>query len=250
VRSRRSAPLVAVALLLAACGGTDDDPETTAETEAQPDEDAGAAPELGDLPDPNEQVTDGAFRGDGVILPIPDGWELDPMAYAEGVVVASSEDLVHQIAAQSADMAELGEPANDFDSIVDANREQLPVEPEADEEIELAGAERAHLLRFGALTSGAEGEPEIDLLILIAEDGDGTLALFQYAAPTGEYQDDIEQLLLTEGGIDPDSEPRPVPQPPVEGEFEDDLGDDAGSGDGTGGQPGDDELGDDPDDES
>jgi hypothetical protein len=226
-RPRRSlrllAPLAAFALVTAACA--DDDADAPADDQAAPEEELDPDEELDpedmeeledllegqeemDLPDPNEHVEDGVFRGVGVMLPTPEGWELDEMSFAQGMVVAFTEDRLQTLAAQAVDTADIEEDL-DYDQLVETSRDDLGGEPDADEEIEFAGADRAHLLRFDDLEAQEEGAPENTLLTIIADDGAGQLAMFNYVAPTEDYDEDTEDLLLSQGGFDPDSEPEP-----------------------------------------
>jgi hypothetical protein len=219
VRIRRTLALAATAALVAACGAADDDPaaqapdgqeapgEPGADDPALEGEDPFAEGEL-DLEDPNEQVADGAYRGEGIVLPVPEGWRVDEMAFAQGLVLAMPEAGTEQLAGQAVDTADLGEDL-DFDELVDANRAQFESEPTEDEEIELDGAAQAHLLRFDALPPQQDGQPEGSLLLVMADDGEGRIAVFNYAAPTEEYDDGNAELLLSAAGFDPDSEPSP-----------------------------------------
>jgi hypothetical protein len=219
VRIRRTLALAATAALVAACGAADDDPTAQApedgqEAPADPDgtDPEGADPFGGegelDLEDPNEQVADGAFRGEGIVLPVPDGWRVDEMAFAQGLVLAMPEAGDEQFAGQAVDTAELEEDL-DFAELVDANREQFESEPTEDEQIELDGAEQAHLLRFDGLPPQAEGQPEGSLLLVMADDGEGRIAVFNYAAATDDYDEGNAELLLSAAGFDADSEPSP-----------------------------------------
>jgi hypothetical protein len=219
VRIRRSLALAATAALVAACGAADDDPaaqapdgqeapgEPGADDPALEGEDPFAEGEL-DLEDPNEQVADGAYRGEGIVLPVPEGWRVDEMAFAQGLVLAMPEAGNEQLAGQAVDTADLGEDL-DFDELVDANRAQFESEPTEDEEIDLDGAAQAHLLRFDALPPQQDGQPEGSLLLVMADDGEGRIAVFNYAAPTEDYDDGNAELLLSAAGFDPDSEPSP-----------------------------------------
>jgi hypothetical protein len=224
VRVRRTLALAATAALVAACGAADDGPAAQPPDEQQapeePDAAPGADPEgpdaeaddpFGDAPeleDPNEQVADGHFRGEGIVLPVPEGWRVDEMAFAQGLVLAMPDGGAEQFAGQAVDTAEIDEDI-DLDELIAANREQFESGPTQDEEVELEGAARAHLLRFDELQPQQEGQPEGSLLLLMADDGDGRIAVFNYAAPTDDYDDDHAQLLLGSAGFDPDSDPSP-----------------------------------------
>jgi hypothetical protein len=221
VRIRRTLALAATAAVVAACGTADDDPAAQAPEgqeapadpdagEGEPDADGAEPFEEGelDLEDPNEQVADGAYRGEGIVLPVPEGWRVDEMAFAQGLVLAMPEAGNEQLAGQAVDTADL-EQDLDFGELVDTNREQFESEPTEDEQIELEGASQAHLLRFDALPPQQEGQPEGSLLLVMAEDGEGRIAVFNYAAPTDDYDEGNAELLLSAAGFDPDSEPTP-----------------------------------------
>ena len=168
------------------------------------------------LVDPNDFVEDDVFRGQGIVLPAPEGWRFDEMAFAQGVVLASPEDGLQQLAGQAVDTEELDEEL-DFDELLDANRDQFAVSPTVDEEIDIDGAVRAHQLRFDEIPAQQEGQAEGSLVLVLAESGDGQLAVFNYAAAVDDFEDDVAAL-LQEAGFDPDSDPAPpdpLPQAPA-----------------------------------
>ncbi|MEX2503208.1 MAG: hypothetical protein WD378_00060 [Egicoccus sp.] len=235
MRLRNTTAAAAVAVLLAACGGDDDgDPGATSETEPETaesieeedsdGEDAGddaGGETLGDLelPDPDEFISDGEFRGQGIILPIPDGWSVDQMALLQGLVAASADDdQTQQLVAQAIDTTQLGEDQQiSFDELIEVQRTQFDpidpdLEPSVDEEVEIDGATAAHRLRFEDVQ--IEEQPAFDLELVLAEDGEGRIALFNYAAPTDSFDDAIAEQMVDGVGIDPDSEP-PEPQVPA-----------------------------------
>jgi hypothetical protein len=216
VRLFRSLLIAGAAAALVACGA-EDDPAAQApdgqDAAADPDAPFADDPQDLDLPDPNDQVADGTYRGEGIVLPVPDGWRLDEFAFAQGLVLAMSEDGTEQLAGQAVDTNELPEPI-DFDELVAANRDQFGTDPAEDQQVDLDGAERAHLLRLEDLPAQQEGEPDGTLLLVMAEDGQGRLAVFNYAAPSDDYDDASADLLLASAGFDPDSEPAP-PAPPM-----------------------------------
>lgn len=251
MRIRSTLTIVAAVGLLAACGGESDDPEQdgsvedgTEEDEAgegqdgegqNGEEDASSAEDLedmdeeelqeellGDAEDPNEMVTDGVFAGQGVLLPVPDDFELDQMAFAQGAVVASAGE-TEQLAAEAVDTDEMPEGQEiSYDEVIEQNLAQIPQEPTSDEEVDLEGAARARALRFDDLSAGAqqpEGEdgeteevPETSALIVFAENDEGRLAVFNYLAESDEFDEDVSDELLAVAGFDPDSDPTP-PQP-------------------------------------
>lgn len=233
----------AAALLLAACADEEpvdgDDPNVESEDDADDGSDdgseseddsgealAGDALEDLDLDDPNELVANGRFTGNGMVLPTPEGWELDPMAFASGVVLATGPDGMEQIAGEAVDPAELDQSLS-FDEVLEANRTSVQQEPEIDEEVELPGAVRAQHLRFLDVPNpqAAEGEddaPGTSVVLLVAEREDGVLGVFNYAASADDFDDAIAEQLLATAGFDPDSdpvmpEPAPQPQPQPEG---------------------------------
>jgi hypothetical protein len=216
VRIRKTLALAATAALVAACGTTDDDPGAQApeDQQQQAPEEPGAEGEspfgedMPELEDPNEQVSDGSYRGEGILLPVPEGWRVDEMAFAQGLILAMPESGNEQFAGQAVDTADLGEEI-DFDELVEANRDQFEEAPSEDEEIELEGAARAHLLRFDDVAPQQDGEPDGTLLLVMADDGEGRIAVFNYAAPSDDYDDANADLLLSAAGFDPDSQPTP-----------------------------------------
>lgn len=228
MRLRNMTAAASAAVLLAACGGTDDGdpgaaPETATDDETGADAD-GTEDEpndgdtLGDLelPDPDEFIADGEFRGQGVVLPLPDGWSVDQMTLLQGLVSASADDdQMQQLAAQAVDTTQLGEDQQvSFDDLLEVQRSQFEaidpdLTPSIDEAVDIEGATAAHRLRFEDVQ--IDQQPAFDLELVLAEDGEGRIALFNYAAPTGDFDEAISELMLEGAGIDPDSQP---PEPP------------------------------------
>lgn len=235
--TRTAAMAAAAALALAACGDDADDQQAAPEGEDAEgledlDEDAlddmMGDQDMDDVDDPNEDIEDGVYRGNGVILPVPDGWSLDPMAAQQGTMAAVSEEGTSQLVAQAIDIAqmeEMGQPM-DLDTILEQQRssieEELGLEPDVDEEADLEGAERAHRLTYTDVPGQQEDMPDSTATLVLAEDGDGLLAEFSFSAATEDYDEDVEALLLSEAGFDPDSEPAepmmPEQQPAPEGD--------------------------------
>lgn len=230
----------AAGLLLAGCG--DDQAQDATETPAseQPADAPTSGEELDEqaledltggtegLEDPNEDIEDGVYRGNGVVLPVPEGWSLNQQAFAQGIVAAVSEDQTQQMTAQVVDTAAMEASGQDMDldSLIDGVREQIPQEPEVDEDVDLAGADRAHRLTYLDLPAPQEGAPSSSATIVIAEGGDGLVGEFAFSATTDTYDDEVAALLVAEAGFDPDSEPpepaqpqqQPAPQDGAEGE--------------------------------
>jgi hypothetical protein len=232
--TRTAAMAAAAALVLAACGDDADDQQAAPEGENDQspedlDEDAldDMMGDQEDVDDPNEDIEDGIYRGNGVILPVPDGWSLDPMAAQQGTIAAVSEEGTQQLVAQAIDVAQMEEMGQsmDLDTILEQQRdgiqEELGIEPTVDEEVELEGAERAHRLTYTDIPGQQEDMPDSTATLILAEDGDGLLAEFSFSAATEDYDEDVEALLLAEAGFDPDSEPAepmmPEQQPAPEG---------------------------------
>ncbi len=206
--------LVALAVL-AACSD-DTDPATTeppADDPAAPVEPS--APELA-APD----VVDGAVRDHGVIVPIPAGWDVDAQAFAQGVVVTGPSEAPETAAILAAsgvqDNPMLGLQGAGFDDALEAMRGiQSDGTLVTDEEISFAGAEQAWMLLFEGVAGQAD-MPDTDQLIVLAIDADAQIALFNYSSVTGEYDRDVEALLLADGGLDPDSSPIAPQMPDVQ----------------------------------
>lgn len=230
MRRPTTTALAAAALLLAACGTSPDgDAEdaadgTTADQEGQEEsadgsdepEDPAAQEPPEDLPDPNEMVTDGVFRGEGIVLPAPEDWQFDPMALtAQGLVLTSNEEGLQQMAGQAIDVETLPAPLT-FDELVDSNREQFEEEPVLDEDVAIDGAAEARQLRYDALPPQQEGLPETSLVLIVADDGEGRLAVFNYAAAAEEFEDAHAEQLVELAGFDPESEPTPPQLPEAE----------------------------------
>lgn len=211
--------LAAAGLLLAGCSD-DPDQAATDQTDAQSSEDDGGPedPTEGDqgTEDPTDNIDDGVYRGNGVALPVPDGWSIDPTALAQGAVVAVAEDGMRQFTAQAiaAETLEARGQDADFDALVASIRERIPQEAEIDEAIDLTGAARAHRLTYLDLPAQQEGQPATSATVVVAEDGQGLIGEFSFGATTAAYDEELAQTLLTEGGFDPDSEPPTMPQQP------------------------------------
>ncbi len=220
---RRPIAMAAVAALtLAACGDDNGDDDQAAQQENGEEfdesdlEDMLGDEGMEDMDDPNEDVEDGVYRGSGVVLPVPEGWQLDPGAFQQGLIAAISEDQEQYFSAQAIrteDIEAAGQEA-DLDAVVSGVLEQFEEDPEVDEEVELEGAERAHQLTFASLPAPQEGMPEQRATILFAEDGNGMFGQFEFAASVEAYDEEFESLLLAEAGFDPDSEPPEMPEQP------------------------------------
>lgn len=232
-RRRGAARGVAVAgvlLLAAACAdGTGTDPDAPTEEEAvaeleeledgDPGADAGTAEDpLADLEDPNDYVVDGVFAANGVVLPAPDGWDFDELAFASGVALALAPESEEQLAAEAVDPADLPQEVT-FEEVVAANRDTVEQDPVVDEAVELPGARRAVQLRYVDLPSAEdapEGQPAAtSVVLLVAERDDGVLGVFNYAAASADFDEEIADLLLATAGFDPDSDPASPAPPPA-----------------------------------
>jgi len=198
-----------------------EDPSGDAADEEELDEEAleDLLAEQEDLPDPNEDVEDGIYRGNGVVLPVPEGWSIDPGALAQGVVAAFPEDGAQQLTARAVDPEQAeggGDEPIELESLVDGVRQQIGQDADTDEEIELAGADRAYRLTYLDLPGQQEGQPDAGLTLVVAESA-GLLGEFVYSAGSADYDEQIASLLVDEAGFDPDSEvPAPVPAPAPE----------------------------------
>jgi hypothetical protein len=222
---KRGLAITAVAALALAGCGDDNGDEPQDETPEEMGDEEALDDLMGDsdMEDPNEDIEDGVYAGSGVLLPVPDGWQLDPQAMSQGIVAAISEDQQQQMSARAIDTAEAEAQGQDmdFDVLLDSVREQLGQDAEVDEEVDFENAERAQRLTYTALPPQQEGMPESDVTIVLAEDGNGLVGEFTFAAPSDEYDEALADQLLAEGGFDPDSEPPEMPQmqqPAPEGE--------------------------------
>lgn len=196
------------ALALAGCAGGDD-----ADEQATPPATEGGTEQA--APEPSGNVEDGVYRGNGIQVPIPDGFELDPAAEAQGVVVATSADGMQQLSARAvnaADAEAAGGEEIDLDALVDSVRQQVGEDAEIDEEVEIEGADRAHRLTFANLPGQGEGAPETSATVVFAQAGD-LIAEFVFSASTDSYDEAIATQMVDGAGFDPDSEP-PAPQAP------------------------------------
>jgi hypothetical protein len=212
--SRRVLALTAVAgLVLVGCGAEQeaDAPAPTDQASDIAEGDRTDAPE-----DPNDDIEDGRYRGNGVVLPVPEGWSLDPMAFSQGLVAAVSGDGTQQMTAQAIDTEQAqaaGQPM-ELDVLLDGIRQQIGQDADVDEEIRVDGAERAHQLTYLELPPQQEGAPEVSVTLVLAEDGQGLVGEFVYSAATESYDSDTASLLVADAGFDPDSEPPAMPPPP------------------------------------
>lgn len=222
---RRVLPAViaTAGLLLAGCGGGEEAGQEPTDGQTGTEQAPGSATE-GAGQDPAQNIEDGVYAGNGVLLPVPDGFSVNPQALAQGIVAAVSDSGQQQLTAQAVDTAQLQGQGQDLDleTLVDSVRSQIESEPTVDEEVELANAERAHRLTYlempaqnqGAPTEGTENaQPQTNsATIVIAESSEGLVGEFSFSAPSGEYDEEIADLLVSEAGFDPESEPPAVPQ--------------------------------------
>lgn len=231
------------ALALAGCGEQEKGDQQAAGQEQAQEEDSeggedldekdlekltGKQPSPEDMEDPNEQVDDGVFAGAGVVLPVPEGWQLDPAAFQQGAVLGASQDQSQQMSARAIDVEEAKDAGQemDFDTLLETIREGVDQDPDVDEEVDLQGAERGHRLTYLGVPAQQEGASESSVTILLAESGDGYVGEFTYAAQPDGYDEQIADRLVDEAGFDPDSEPPAMPQAPAP----------EGGGDGDGAQ--------------
>ncbi len=236
-RSRRAIlAATAGALLLAACADAEEDPQ--ADDPGDPDgveetEELEGLEELEELEeeleglegldedptagmeDPNELVADGLLAANGLIVPAPEGWDFDQMAFAQGITVAAAPEGLSQLAAQVLLPDALPDDMG-FDALLDDARASVEQEPDVDQEVEVTGAERAVELRYLDLPfQQGEIDTQISEVSIIAEREDGALALFNYTADVDDFDDGIAEQLLASAGFDPDSEPIELPTPPA-----------------------------------
>lgn len=221
----RIAALVAILAVAVACSTPEpvatDDPTV----DELPEDLEGLEDLLGPELEPVEPDADGNLRAQGVVVPIPEGWDVDPGALGSGLVLAvppGSDGLPALVAAAGVEVNPfLGFQGLDYDGALAILRDLDPAgEATRDQEVAVAGAERAHLLVFEDLhTPTADGQPQLpdtDQLVILAEDADQRLAIFNYSTVAGAYEEAVEALLLTEAGFDPDSDPDlpELPEPP------------------------------------
>lgn len=169
-----------------------------------------------DLPDPSENIEDGVYRGNGVALPVPDGWSMSPAALQQGLVAATSDDGSQQLTAQAinAEQAQsTGDGPMGVDTLLESVRGQIEQEPATDEEVELAGAEQAHRLTYRELPAQQDYQGPSSTTILVASGDEGNIAQFTYRASSDTYNEDIASQLVEQGGFDPDSQPPEMSQP-------------------------------------
>lgn len=164
------------------------------------------------------------FTGQGIVLPVPEGWKINQGAVGTGTIVAQPEaEGERQLLLGAADILGGGPAAAADQSLADMVenlRSGIKAEPTVDESIDMKGAEEAHQLVYEGLepdptaspTGGTAG-PTTQLVIL-ARSSEGEFAIFNYVAPADLYNDSIAQLLRTQGGLDPDSEPTRAPVRP------------------------------------
>lgn len=215
------AALAAAALALAACGGGNGgggDDATTAPTGAPT-----AAATLSPAPT-STLVEDGVFTGQGILLPIPDGWRLEERTLRTGFVAAFPQGAGSQQLLLAADDVtnnpQVPLQGDNVQALVEAYKQQIPQPADVDESIDFQGAQQAHQLIFRDLPAQQTAAPTpapspstSDQLVIIAGSGDGQFALFNYVASSGSYSEDIAEQVRTQGGLDPESEPSRPPVP-------------------------------------
>ena len=225
---RRVLPAViaAAGLLLAGCGDGEQAGQEPTDGQTGTEQTSGTATE-GSAPDPAENIEDGVYAGNGVLLPVPDGFTVNPQALSQGIVAAVSQNGSQQLTGQAVDTSQLQGQSQDLDldTLVDSVRSQIQAEPAVDEEVELANAERAHRLTYLEMpaqnqatpTEGTESAaPQLNsATIVLAESGDGLVGEFSYSASAEAYDQEIADVLVAEAGFDPDSDPPAVPQQPT-----------------------------------
>lgn len=210
----------AVVLVLVGCGGGDD-PESAGTSPTAP----GTVAPTGPATDPfASQIEDGVFAGQGVLLPIPEGWELNQQLMASGVVYAAPPgDQANQYLLGADDVANspgVQLESNTIQGVIDGVREQLAQDPTVDEAVDVAGAEEARRLMFEDIPAQQGNQTEqtgtpqtSDQLVIVAASADGQIALFNYVAVGDSFDQAVADLLLAEVGLDPDSEPTRPPAP-------------------------------------
>ena len=222
---RRVLPAViaAAGLLLAGCGDSEPSGQEPTDGQTGTEQASGAATD-GAGQAPAENIEDGVYAGNGVLLPVPDGFTVNQQALSQGIVAAVSQNGSQQLTAQAVDTAQLQGQGQDLDldTLVESVRSQIQAEPTVDEEVELANAERAHRLTYLEMpaqnqatpTEGTESAaPQLNsATIVIAESGDGVVGEFSFSASAEEYDQAIADRLVAEAGFDPDSDPPAVPQ--------------------------------------
>ena len=235
MRIRSTLTMFAAAGLLAACGADDDPQEQDAAPEDGVEEPEGDLDGLegeledGDLEDPNDLISDGVFRGQGVLLPVPDDFVLDQQSFTMGQIVATTGfdaedpeagDPEQVLVGTAQDISEAPEEEDlSLDGIIDTMLGQGQLEPSEQEDVDLENANEARALFFDEIEGqpGPDGEEPAAQqgLVVIALDGADQLAQFEYVAEQEFYDEGVEQQLLDGAGFDPDSDPLP-PQPPME----------------------------------
>lgn len=225
--SRRTltAALLAGALVLAGC--TDDPDGDAVELDGQltEDPDGDGAPDLddGEALSPEDLLEafgvalgDGLARGFGVVLPIPDGYEMDPGAATQGALFASlaaspeaePDGLLLAIAGLEQDPFS-GFEGNDLETALEVVRSSVDQAPDRDEPVTIDGAVAAHLLEYRELSTDLDGAPDTYQALILAIDAEGGLALFNYVAALGSEDGAVVDLLIARAAFDPDSEPLP-----------------------------------------
>jgi hypothetical protein len=215
VRRRLAVPILAAAVVLAACGGGDPAPEVPTVQAPEtgfdpPDERPGLGPDDDVLELP--RIVDDTLRAEGVVLPVPEGWSVDETAFAQGLVGVSpggeppSQLLIASGAIESDPV--FGVEGLSYDEILEAFAGLVPEGPAVDEEVQIEGAERARLLRYNQVEM-MEGQEPTDEVLLLVDAGGGQVALFNYAAPSAIFDEEVLQLLLDEAALDPDHERTP-----------------------------------------
>lgn len=150
------------------------------------------------------------FSGQGVVLPVPRGWELienpdgrdlivlRPEGEREGQEVFVYPDVLGTAGSEQAAGKRL------MQRVVDQLRSGIRQEPAVDGPTEIRGAEHAHQLLYREIVPEEGGEQDdqaITRLQIVAVGADNRVVLFSYAAPTPLYDDEVAELIRARAGL-------------------------------------------------
>jgi hypothetical protein len=193
-----------------------DEGDATVDDEALGELEAAEPPSLEEL---GVTVSDDEIRGHGIVMPLPAGWDFDEAPASQGALFARSggedpDQLLFGVAGIEQDPLS-GFEGLELDDAVEVIRDSVDQEPERDEEIDLEGAVDAQLLEFVdvPLDGTNEDSQRSYQVVILAEDAEGMLALFNYVALTGAEDTEVTEQLVATAGFDPDTEPFVSSQP-------------------------------------
>lgn len=183
------------------------------------------------------------FTGQGIVLPVPEGWSIQETLLQRGLIVAQPdaagdpqeqetegasptpgaetdpEDQQVFFVMPDVGSSFPGAAAEEvtMEQLLEQLRGGVDQEPSVDQPIEVEGAQQAHLLTYEGLEQepqeGSTADPvQASATIILAQNGE-RFSLFRYVAEQGAYDESIAALLRTGVALSPDSERTGPPTP-------------------------------------